>query len=120
MTDDAKPPERPTFDRWLSLVLTLLSAASIVVGMVVYFARLEPAINWTSAQIADVKLAQFEQKSRFEREQADQNARVDRIEESRRDGLQRLARVEEAVTSMKATAEQINAKLDRVLMRVFK
>ena len=75
----------------------MLAIGLPIISLVVYFAQIGPSIS-------EMKTVQIEQR-----------LRVDRIEESRLGGLQRLAKVEEAITASKESLNQINSKLDRVL-----
>jgi hypothetical protein len=90
--------------RLLELMGKILVIGVPVISLTVYFAQIGPTMSDQAGKIADLKLAQVEQR-----------VRVDRIEESRNQGLQRLSAVEEASKAAKAAMDQINAKLDRLL-----
>lgn len=91
-------------ERALSLLGAALTVAGPVLAMVIYFAQIGPTLTEQANRIADLRAGQ-----------AEQRGRLDRIDEGRAQGLQRLSAVEEAVKASKIAVEQINAKLDRLL-----
>lgn len=83
--------------RYLSFGGMALAVGVPLISLVVYFAQIGPSINQTRDK------------------QIEMSDRLNRIEDSRRDGLQRLAKVEEAQIATKDYLNQINDKLDRLI-----
>ena len=101
-----------------AILSTITSVWPVLAGCVLacgWLYHLEGATTANTGQITDIKAAIIERDARWVADQAAQNVRVDRIEEGRTVGLQRLSAVEEAVKGQKDILKDISAKLDRAL-----
>lgn len=107
-------------ERVVGTVLKLWPIAAAIVPAIVtgalWLVHLEGKTDTNTSDITRVQAALTERDAKWASDQAAQNARVDRIEEGRTVGLQRLAAVEEAVKGQKEILKDISSKLDRALM----
>ena len=98
------------FEKPVSLAVGVLTVCGILTTLVIYFASLQPRLNSVEGELT-------KQVARIDERSKGQEDHLHQIDESRLVGLQRLSRVEEAVTTIKDSLTSINGKLDGALAR---
>lgn len=97
MADGDRPPW--ALEKVVPTLVGIVGIGGAFVGAVLWFASLQGGLTQVQAS------------------QVAQGIRIDRIEQSRAIGMERLAKSEEAIAGLKDTLAKIDGKMDRLLSR---